>query len=45
MDAVGDYNFGAYLRKKKDCFLVTLDENDVEIPVVKVDSTWISTRD
>ena len=36
-------NFGAYLRKKKDCFLVMLDEKDVEIPVVKVDSIWIST--
>lgn len=31
------------MRKKKDCFLVMLDEKEVEIPIVKVDSIWIST--
>jgi len=36
-------NYGAYLRKKKECFLVILDEKEVEIPIVKVDSIWIST--
>lgn len=36
-------NYGAYLRKRKDCFLVMLDERDVEVPIVKVDSIWIST--
>ncbi len=36
-------NYGAYLRKKRDSFLVMLDEKDVEIPIVKVDSIWIST--
>jgi CRISPR-associated protein Cas1 len=36
-------NYGAYLRKKKDCFLVMLDEKEIEIPIVKVDSIWIST--
>jgi CRISPR-associated protein Cas1 len=36
-------NYGAYLRKRKDCFLVMLDERDVEIPIVKVDSIWVST--
>jgi CRISP-associated protein Cas1 len=36
-------NYGAYLRKKRDSFLVMLDKKDVEIPIVKVDSIWIST--
>ena len=36
-------NYGAYLRKKKDSFLVKLDDRDVEVPIVKVDSIWIST--
>lgn len=36
-------NYGAYLRKKKDCFLVVLEEREVEVPIVKVDSIWIST--
>jgi len=36
-------NYGAYLRKRKDCFLVVLEEKDVEVPIVKVDSVWIST--
>ncbi len=36
-------NYGAYLRKRKGCFLVMLDEKDVEVPIVKVDSIWIST--
>jgi CRISPR-associated protein Cas1 len=36
-------SYGAYLRKRKDCFIVMLDERDVEVPIVKVDSIWIST--
>lgn len=36
-------SYGAYLRKRKDCFLVVMDERDVEVPIVKVDSIWIST--
>jgi len=36
-------NYGAYLRKRRDCFLVMLEERNVEIPVVKVDSIWITT--
>jgi len=36
-------NFGAYLRKHKDMFLIMLDEKNVEVPVIKVDNIWIST--
>ncbi len=36
-------NYGAYLKKKKDCFLIVLEEREVEVPIVKVDSIWIST--
>jgi len=35
--------FGAYLRKRNDMFLIMLDEKNVEVPVIKVDSIWIST--
>jgi len=36
-------NFGAYLRKHKDMFLIMLDEKNVEVPVIKVDNIWVST--
>jgi len=36
-------SFGAYLRKRKDMFLIMLDEKNVEVPVIKVDNIWIST--
>ena len=36
-------NFGAYLRKHKDMFLIMLDEKNIEVPVIKVDNIWIST--
>ena len=36
-------SYGAYLRKRKDCFLVMLDEKEVEVPIVKADRIWIST--
>jgi CRISPR-associated protein Cas1 len=36
-------NFGAYLRKRKDMFLIMLDEKNVEVPVIKVDNIWVST--
>jgi len=35
--------YGAYLRKKGDCFQVKLEEKNVEIPVAKVDSILIAT--
>ena len=36
-------NFGAYLRKHNDMFLVMVDDKKVEVPVIKIDSIWIST--
>ncbi|MCW4018970.1 MAG: CRISPR-associated endonuclease Cas1 [Candidatus Bathyarchaeota archaeon] len=36
-------NFGAYLRKHHDMFLIMIDEKNVEVPVIKVDNIWIST--
>ena len=36
-------NFGAYLRKHNDMFLVMMDEKNIEVPVIKVDNIWIST--
>ena len=36
-------NFGAYLRKHNDMFLIMIDEKNIEVPVIKVDNIWIST--
>lgn len=35
--------YGAYLRKKNDCFVVVLEDKEQEIPAKKVDSILITT--
>lgn len=35
--------YGAYLRKKNDCFVVLIDDKEQEIPMKKVDSILITT--
>lgn len=35
--------YGAYLRKKNDCFVVLIDDKEQEVPMKKVDSILITT--